>query len=333
MQKRFRSVPRKSKAFTLIELLVVIAIIAVLIALLLPAVQQAREAARRTQCKNNLKQLGLALHNYHDVFNRFPIGSNNTRAGGWGNPFWVGVLPYVDEAPMYNKWDMNSGHIGWIDGNATNGALVNGKQMGKWFCPSSPLRELGSARGNAPGGIAIPCYAGNAGTSGAFGTFNETRVRSNGYGTTGLGGFFTQMDCHGINKMTDGTTNVIAIVEQSDWVLNQNNLAERIDVRSSGGGGGTGSIGYGWPMGSANANDRQYGLTTVLLPAGTKRVPRNAAGYNDDGGSNYPVQSAHVGGSHVLLGDGSVRFISDNLDFNTFRKLLTRDDGQVVGEF
>src|SRR5947207_281778 len=125
--------------FTLIELLVVIAIIAVLVALLLPAVQQAREAARRSQCKNNLKQIGLALHNYLDAYTKFPIGSANTQPGGWGSPLWVAILPYIDEAPRYNKWDFNTAQTGWIDGNANNGALVNGKKMGKWFCPSSPL--------------------------------------------------------------------------------------------------------------------------------------------------------------------------------------------------
>ena len=318
------------RGFTLIELLVVIAIIAVLIALLLPAVQQAREAARRTQCKNNLKQLGLALHNYLDVSGTFPIGSNNTRPGGWGVPLWVGILPYVDQAPVFMQWDFNSSQVGWIDGNANNGPLVSGKKMGQWFCPSSPLPELGRARGNAPGGIAIPTYAGNAGTVGVFGTFNETRVRNNWNGQNGLGGFFTQMDSHRLEKMRDGTTNVIAMVEQSDWVVDQANLSTRVDLRSS---GGDACCGYGWPMGSANTGDRQYGITTVLLPPGTKRVPYNTYGYGADGGSQYPVQSAHTGGSHVLLGDGSVRFISDNIDFVTFKMLLTRDDGQVAGDF
>jgi prepilin-type N-terminal cleavage/methylation domain-containing protein len=332
--KRSRSKSVGWHGFTLIELLVVIAIIAVLIALLLPAVQQAREAARRTQCKNNLKQVGLALHNYLDVFSKFPIGSNNTAAGGWGCPLWVGILPYIDEAPMFNKWDHlgQANQVGWIDGNANNGGLVNGKKMGKWHCPSSPLNELGRARGNAPLGIAIPTYAGNAGTVGAFGTFNETRVRANWSGQNGLGGFFTQMDCHGINKMSDGTSNVIAMVEQSDWVVNISNISERLDARSSGGDTNN-SYGYGWPMGSANAGDRQYGITTILLPPGTKKIPRGANGYGDDGGGNYPAQSAHVGGSHVLVGDGAVKFISDNIDFITFRMLLTRDDGQVTGEF
>jgi prepilin-type N-terminal cleavage/methylation domain-containing protein len=94
ISKEFSMVPvRQRKAFTLIELLVVIAIIAILIALLLPAVQQAREAARRTQCKNNLKQLGLALHNYHDVFNTMPYGVRFSQPENWGSSFFVSLLP------------------------------------------------------------------------------------------------------------------------------------------------------------------------------------------------------------------------------------------------
>src|SRR6187401_1277341 len=98
------------RAFTLIELLVVIAIIAILIALLLPAVQQAREAARRTQCKNNMKQIGLALHNYHDTYLRFPsaFGIQSLNGGGaerWGHSQWVALLPYYDQAPLYSQWN------------------------------------------------------------------------------------------------------------------------------------------------------------------------------------------------------------------------------------
>lgn len=100
---------RKRRGFTLIELLVVIAIIAVLIALLLPAVQQAREAARRTQCKNNLKQIGLAMHNYHDVHLKFPSGGArvNFDPNGAGHSCWIAILPFADLAPLYNQWDFN----------------------------------------------------------------------------------------------------------------------------------------------------------------------------------------------------------------------------------
>jgi prepilin-type N-terminal cleavage/methylation domain-containing protein len=134
---------RKSKrsGFTLIELLVVIAIIAVLIALLLPAVQQAREAARRSQCKNNLKQIGLALHNYHDMANSFPIGVNSSFIGTggqrWGVSFWTLLLPYLDQAPVYNQFSFNGPSPGYTceaDGNL-NGALVRGKVFRFWLAP------------------------------------------------------------------------------------------------------------------------------------------------------------------------------------------------------
>src|ERR1700679_1710963 len=103
----------KRPGFTLIELLVVIAIIAVLIALLLPAVQQARESARRTQCKNNLKQLGLALAHYHDSTQKFPCGASGA-SGGWGHSFWVPILPYIDQAALYNQWNFNFANDGWL---------------------------------------------------------------------------------------------------------------------------------------------------------------------------------------------------------------------------
>src|SRR6187455_2473364 len=90
------------RGFTLIEMLVVIAIIAILVALLLPAVQQAREAARRSQCKNNLKQIGLAMHNYHDTFNGFPNGGIASSVGGWGLSWYIRILPYIDQAPVFN---------------------------------------------------------------------------------------------------------------------------------------------------------------------------------------------------------------------------------------
>jgi len=145
--------PGKRSAFTLIELLVVIAIIAILIALLLPAVQQAREAARRTQCKNNLKQLGLAMHNYHDVYNTFPHNQNRWGGGPIGAdqiPQWswlVGILPYIDQAPLYNafSYDVNvaDGNGGTITGDRNhNGIGVNQALaqtgMAAYICPSSP---------------------------------------------------------------------------------------------------------------------------------------------------------------------------------------------------
>ena len=123
----------KRRGFTLIELLVVIAIIAILIALLLPAVQQAREAARRTQCKNNLKQIGLAMHNYHDTFLKFPSGgSGNSQY--WGHSQWVSILPFADQAPLYNQWNFNQPSEGDIGSNAS---LCTATRCA-WLAPNSP---------------------------------------------------------------------------------------------------------------------------------------------------------------------------------------------------
>lgn len=326
---------RRAHGFTLIELLVVIAIIAVLIALLLPAVQQAREAARRTQCKNNLKQIGLAIHNYHDTYNQFPNGCNAT-ATGWGISFWVGLLPALDQAPMYSQWDMNSVHTGFVSQNPINGTLCSGKVIPSFNCPSSPLPTLGQAQGNATGGINLPTYVGMAGTNNTpFGSnvgmlYTETRIASNGSGVFSKGGFFIQGDKTNMASLTDGSTNVLAVGEQSDW-LQDTTTNSRYDGRSS-----NGFYGYGWPMGNGSnvfGIDRQHNLTTTTYQPGTKQTPGRPAGLNTDLGANLPVQSAHVGGVQGLLGDGSVRFISTNINYQTFQMLVTRDDGQVMGEF
>jgi len=125
----------KRRAFTLIELLVVIAIIAILIALLLPAVQQAREAARRTQCKNNMKQIGLALHNYESTSTCFPLGSN----ASWDRiPNWrLQIFPYLEQANLYSRMDFNLSFSGLVT-NANTTALSNNK-IATYICPSSPL--------------------------------------------------------------------------------------------------------------------------------------------------------------------------------------------------
>ena len=136
----------RRRGFTLIELLVVIAIIAVLIALLLPAVQQARESARRTQCKNNLKQLGLALHNYHDTHNFFPPGNVASQVGGWGPSWWIFILPYIDQAPVYSSLTFDGSQPGWsCCGDASgvaNGAVMRRAKINAAICPSSPLEAM-----------------------------------------------------------------------------------------------------------------------------------------------------------------------------------------------
>lgn len=322
---------RKTRGFTLIELLVVIAIIAILIALLLPAVQQAREAARRTQCKNNLKQIGLALHNYHDVFGTFPIGNtNNWRDPGanWGQSWWVGVLPYLEQATIYQGIDQSVQNSGYV-GNAT---FLNGKGFATRLCPSSPMGQYEWTPHNGPAdpGIAVAHYTGIAGTYPDI--KDPARNLPAESGMYGSGGVLFWKSRIRIGDITDGTTNQVVVGEQSDWCVETATGQQRIAISS-------------WPhgmwMGSPGAGTwRQFNTTTVRWRPGYKQAegghnfnPCTATGVCGNSGNNNPIQSAHVGGVQVLLGDASVRFISENLDLNTWMRLCTRDDGQVLGEF
>lgn len=185
---------RPRRGFTLIELLVVIAIIAILIALLLPAVQQAREAARRTQCKNHLKQLGIAIHNYHDTHNVFPPGSvNQTRSTTnytMINAF-VFILPYIDQGPLYQQWDFNQP----VDHANNNNAAK--APVSSYFCPSKPRPST------AGGNTAYGDYAVSAGT----GQTNSTVAAQ-------WKGLFNQNSNLKMRDVTDGTSNVFAIGEK-----------------------------------------------------------------------------------------------------------------------
>ena len=157
------SSPMRRRGFTLIELLVVIAIIAILIALLLPAVQQAREAARRAQCKNNLKQFGLAFQNYHDTFLVFPASGTSARGPGiyaWGHGWGIAILPYLELKPLYARFDFRgvsstaTPHTGLIytGTNIENGQLLSGVAMPVFRCPSSVTNEMGLLGQTIPAG-------------------------------------------------------------------------------------------------------------------------------------------------------------------------------------
>ena len=167
-----RLIPRMRRAFTLIELLVVIAIIAVLIALLLPAVQQAREAARVTQCRNNLKQLGLALHNYESLHRHFPAGSLRSPQGWYGHSWLAAILPFMEQGNLYKQFDflgISHPSTGLIYGpnaaypagaNMVNGNLVSGRNIEIFVCPSSPITKwvFTTLFPPGPAGVITPSY-------------------------------------------------------------------------------------------------------------------------------------------------------------------------------
>jgi prepilin-type N-terminal cleavage/methylation domain-containing protein len=327
--------------FTLIELLVVIAIIAILIALLLPAVQQAREAARRTQCKNNFKQIGLSLHNYHDTFNGFPLGVTTGQPGGWGHSFWLGLLPYADQAPLFNSLTFNGAHVGYTGagvGQSFNGPLVRGLVLPYLACPSSPIPD----RKDTGAGIVtqISHYAGIAGAvDDAAGTVNgffntipslnsDNCCSCTAQGIHALGGSLLPNRSLNFRDMTDGTSNVAMVSEQSDFGKNASN--QPVVITNN----------HGWMMGtdttSQTGSSRRFNLTTVrYAPNAVKQVGAvgGLPGVCNNDGANNGIYSPHVGGVHVLLADGTVRFISDNIDLTNLKRLMTRSDGGTLSEF
>jgi prepilin-type N-terminal cleavage/methylation domain-containing protein len=327
-----RRLPRRG--FTLIELLVVIAIIAVLIALLLPAVQQAREAARRSQCNNNMKQLGLALHNYNDAFQAFPIGSAYQYQSAW----FVSVLPYVDQAPLYNLWVVNGSQGGYMSGSpGTNLANFNRKTVPVFMCPSSTLSPVNTPRewftGTERWGTAT--YVGIAGAATTTDTVGGSRCTQGSYGYACSNGAFVANSSTRPRDFTDGMSNTIMVGEQSDICINTSGAKE--DIRSAGRWGfqmGTGSAGYpGSGAGTWSAANDTYNISTLRYNIGYKTQTAESGG-NMYYGTNTAVQSAHVGGAFVLRGDGSTKFLSDNTNFSAVVVYLAvRDDGQVLGDY
>jgi len=219
------------KAFTLIELLVVIAIIAVLIALLLPAVQQAREAARRTQCRNNLHQLGLALHNYHDTHNCFPPGNIQPSGAGMGGSWGSQILPFLDETALYNAMNFNLAPF-----NATN-TTVSRAYLAQYACPSAPAPGFagcgnGTCGGYAAATVRVGHYASNGG---------RTNYQGRAAKEVDSGPFFKNSRVR-MRDIRDGTSNTFAVGEVDD------------DMRRVAGGPWRIEWAIGWDAGNSGAD-------------------------------------------------------------------------------
>jgi prepilin-type N-terminal cleavage/methylation domain-containing protein len=329
--------PRR-RAFTLVELLVVIAIIGILIALLLPAVQSAREAARRMQCSNNLKQIGLALHNYQTAFGTFPSGTRSHRTDGvwaWGHSWAVEILPFCEQQSLYDKLDLSgatSTHVGLIYQNSShahnihNGKLVAGVAIAWMACPSSSLAPFGLKGTIVPGdeGAASPMYTA---TTGAIdhptavdkdSHTHEHRAR----GIQSSGGVLLANECLSFRDITDGSSNTVLLGEQSDWCRTAGGA--KVNCRSD--------YNHSFMMGATpknNGDDRWFNTTTVRYPINHKSW--NSVGVGDRYyACNRPIQSAHPGGAHVLLGDGAVKFLNESLRLQTLFDLVNRDDGHVL---
>lgn len=328
-----RSDGDRRDAFTLVELLVVIAIIGILIALLLPAVQAAREAARRTQCANNLKQLGIALHNYHDTYKQFPIGTrNNDPAHPRPNYIWtpgdhrkgsflVKLLPYFEQTAMYEqidfKYDVNVQirrmGFGWGSGT---------KQLDTLRCPSDDWNPTNRSLSNYAKSLGFQRMPDWQGGCPAYEPPNIVLFHSGltGHGSTNDGrrisGVFSRYAWAArFADIMDGTSNVIAIGEIRPWCGDHHR--------------------GGW----FNPNALWTATTgPINFPTCPDEGPGHSSGPSDCNHfrvwtTSQGFKSRHPGGAQFLFCDASVHFLSETIDYYTYQRLGDRWDGRPVGNY
>jgi prepilin-type N-terminal cleavage/methylation domain-containing protein len=319
-------------AFTLVELLVVIAIIGVLVALLLPAVQSAREASRRSRCQNNLKQIGLACHNFHDINGEFPKAFVPTTGLSWH----VMILPYIEQSSLYSQFDtttVNYSHGGPNRNDPHGLVIIQAYQCTSCPFKRQPLNAPHHTNGptdlippNTGSPAAIPHYygvngprgtVGNSGGGGSAGANYPVGAATHEGVPVATSGIFQRAGQIRMARVTDGTSNTMMVVEMS-WVHSQFGTRWRT-----------------WVRGGEEYDDRT--LTTPKPIPGFVVSCRNVTNpingmlranlivpYND-----VPFGSQHPGGMNVALGDASVRFLNQNLSMNAYRALASRDEGET----
>lgn len=341
-----RTVRQARRAFTLIELLVVIAIIAILVALLLPAVQQAREAARRSSCKNNLKQLGLAMHNYHDVYGSLPpayvLDPNvSDDEGHW---VWSAfLLPYVELGSVFDALNVGDTPASYAFGQNIQ---TMQQRYPTFRCPSDASQDVHTEAGytidyfDSSGtrtsnvGVSVTNYVVSNNNA-----YSRANVPPSNYldGTTGGTGVFGQNSSISFRDITDGLSNSLLIGERA-YRIPQNPMyggmlfAVRDNLSQ-------GPTCHNCPIGAASATNtaNNQGLLSI---SGSTHFGINPLSTNNHANAAY--SSLHAGGAQFVMADGSVRFISENIDNrttsggivdSTFERLASIGDGQVIGEF
>ena len=338
------------RGFTLIELLVVIAIIAVLIALLLPAVQQAREAARRSQCKNNLKQLGLAMQNYHDNNNTFALSQGGIVTGqaDWrGHSAHAAALPYMEQGALFKQYNFGA-RSWWEAPHMVQTAASPGRsRIPAFVCPSGAA-SLGDGTGIRPQMSYPVCEGANGGM------FNDGVA--GGYSTGKQNGIFNIRVPTPMAAIRDGTSNVIMASEQissgsagpivdrlvnlrqavaipAGWdgtFLTQAQLDDWGGRCTTSGNAQRSETGCFW-----NVGVHEQGTFNVLLPPNSnyQNCTAHCSGCAPDGPAMFGARSLHTGGVHVVMCDGAVRFVNQTVNYQTWQNLGSRNDRTPIGDF
>ena len=341
-QKLVMLLVKPRAGFTLVELLVVIAIIGTLVGLLLPAVQSARESARRSTCSNNLKQQGLGLQNFHGVKKAFPSAGCGTQASPpgseqWGHSQWVCLLPFMEFADVYNRWNFNAANEGW----GGNFSVTRGVQLPFLICPSSELPK-GPAECHASQYFGISGATTSASFTSTVGltdvTSNWGFVSARGMLTNSAGlGFTPGPSNYGrtMKACVDGTSKTMIEGEISNYIFDM--VGNRLDARP-------GRANWGWSMGgltgwdcawpgaphSNNVTIRYAPNAPVggLSPANGVTMPW--LDWRDAACANTPLSSAHPAGVQVLMTDGGVRWIPNTISQDILTLMAVRDDNQNV---
>jgi len=342
---------RSRSGFTLVELLVVIAIIGVLVALLLPAVQMAREAARRSSCGNNLKQVGLALHNYHDVFKKFPARQTGSNRSGTQMSWRISILPQMEQRPLYDAIWSAEPPVPWDNGYRRNNDpaqpfVWRNSDIDAYICPSDTGVPVNSA---GVGEIGRSSYCGNLGTI-VFRTEGTTTYHNQDANEVFMNGLFVRHRQVGMSDVLDGTSNTFLVGERlmgnlndrtdiansvrnvtatttpeavtNCWNQTQNNQGKvlKAGVDLAGVGNNTWQTGNRWTDGRSF-----YSGFTGVSPPNTATCHSSGS---DSGYGVFPLGSRHTSGAQTAAVDASVHFVPETIDVDTLAALSTRSGGQ-----